>query len=175
MGRVRKVSRARLRQREKDQGVPELLQWLAGMDAALETFFAVDVPDMPAEPFTAAGLDHAERALMARFSSAETLLAIGNAEVVDRFQRFLGETFIRSGFGGRWVNVRITDDDTDVLFCRRGFEPVICHRFTPAFLDVGSLVLGAAEGRTVHEWSWVYGNCAVDHEDWVARGRPKIS
>ncbi|MFJ2666242.1 hypothetical protein ACIO14_18015 [Nocardia fluminea] len=175
MGRVRKVSKARLRQREKDQSAVEWLEWLAGMDAALGTFFAVDVPDMPVEPFTAAGLDHAERALMDKFSSAEMLLAIENAGVADRFQRFLGEAFIRSGFGGRWLNVRITDDDTDVFFRRRGFEPVICQPFTSAFLDVGSLVLGAVEVRTGHEWSWVYGNCVVDYEDWVAEGRPKIS
>ncbi|MGW6702083.1 hypothetical protein [Nocardia sp. NPDC055049] len=145
------------------------------MDAALETFFAVDVPDMSVEPFTAAGLDHAERALVDRFSSVEPLLAVDNAGVVDRFQRFLGETFIRSGLGGHWKNVRITDDDTDVVFRRRGFEPVVCHPFTPAFLDVGSLVLGAVEARTFHEWSWVYGNCVVDYGNWVAEGRPSIS
>ncbi|MFE5475155.1 hypothetical protein ACFQ9R_05595 [Nocardia sp. NPDC056541] len=151
------------------------MEWLAEMDAALETFFAADVPDMPVEPFTAAGLDHAERALTDRFSTAEPLLEIDNAGVTDRFQRFLGETFIRSGFGGRWMNVRIIDDDSDVFFCRRGFEPVIHQPFTPAFLDVGSLVLGAVQARTAHEWSWVYGNCVKDYESWVAEGQPNTS
>lgn len=86
MGSVRKLSKARLRQREKDQQDPAWLAWLAEMDESLETFLAVDVPDMPADPFTTAGLAHAERSLMAMFPSADALLEPESYEVVDRFQ-----------------------------------------------------------------------------------------
>ncbi|MEC3955808.1 hypothetical protein VMT65_22435 [Nocardia sp. CDC153] len=175
MGSYRKLSKARLRQREKDQHDPRWLAWLAEMDGALETFFSVDVPDMPADPFTAAGLTHAEQSLMARFSSADPLLEPENAEVADRFQRYLGETFIRSGFEGRWMNVRISDDrDTNVFFDRRGFEPVVSEPFNAVFIDVVSLILTAAHRRTGEEWTWVYGHSANDYAVWVAKGRPEL-
>ncbi|MFE5475156.1 hypothetical protein ACFQ9R_05600 [Nocardia sp. NPDC056541] len=176
MGGFRKWTKAELEQREKDQHNPEWLAWLADMDAGLETFFAVDVRDMPVEPFTAAGLDHAEQALLHRFSSSDSLLDVKNAGMVDRFHRYLGETFIKSGFEGRWMNVRITSGrGTGVFFDRRGFEPVVREPFTDSYLEVVMLALAAVERRTGHEWSWVYRNAEEDYAEWVDNGRPNIS
>ncbi|WP_405134011.1 hypothetical protein [Nocardia sp. NBC_01388] len=168
------MSKARLRQREQDQQDPAWLAWLAEMDGALETFFAVDVPGMPTDPFTAAGLAHAEQALMAMFESADPLLEPENAAVADRFQRYVGETFVRS-FESRWMNVRISENrDTDVFFGRRGFEPVVIRPFQDSFVDVVSMVLTAAHIRTGEEWTWIYGNSVEDHAEWLSRGRPPL-
>jgi hypothetical protein len=175
MGSYRKLSKARLRQREKDQQDPAWLAWLAEMDNALDTFFAVDVPDMPADPFTAAGLAHAEQALMAMFESVDVLLDPENAAVVDRFQRYVGEVFIRSGFEGHWMNVRVTaGGDADVFFDRRRIAPVVSEPFDEVFIDVVMMLGMATHRRTGTEWTWVYGHSADDYAEWVAQGRPAL-
>ncbi|WP_297613648.1 hypothetical protein [Nocardia sp.] len=168
------MSRAALRQREKDQHDPAWLTWLSEMDGALETYFAVDAPDMPGDPFTAVGLAHAERVFMAMFSAVDPLFEPEHAAVVDRFQRYVGETFVRS-FDGRWMNVRISESrDTDVFFDRRGFEPVVLTPFQDSFIDVVSMVLTAVHCRAGGEWAWIYGNSAQDYAEWRAPGQPRI-
>lgn len=174
MGGYRKLNKAELRQRAADQLNPEWLAWRMGMDEPLQRFFTVDVPDMPADPFSSAGLAHAEHALIAMFASADPLLELENAAVADRFQRYVGEAFARS-FEGQWMNVRVSDDpDSGVFFDRRGFAPAVYRPFNGAFVDVVSMVLMAAHRRTGQEWTFVYGHSASDHVKWVAKGRKPL-
>lgn len=175
MGSFRKLTKAQQRQRDKDQQNPAWLAWLAEMDDALETFLAVDVPDMPADPFTAAGLAHAEQVLMTMFPSAGSWLEPENAAIVDRFQRYVGETFIRSGFEGRWMNVRVTEGRiSSVFFDRRGFAPVVLEPFRTVFIDLMSMLAIAVDRRTGKEWMRVYGYSEQGYAEWVAKGRKPL-
>ncbi|MEV0771720.1 hypothetical protein [Nocardia salmonicida] len=138
------------------------------MDAALEIFFAVDMPDMPDDPFSMEGVTRTEQAAMARFSSAEAVLEPENATVADRFHRYIGEAFVRS-FEGRWMNVQVTGEPgEDRSFHGRGFSPVVREPFTESYTDVASMLFMAVCRRTGHEWSSIYAYSEEDHAAWQA-------
>ncbi|MEU8901298.1 hypothetical protein AB0C65_35895 [Nocardia sp. NPDC048505] len=104
MGSVRKWTKAEHDRHEADQHSTEWLEWVAPQrfTEQLNRFFAETVPDMPEDPYTVEGLDHAEAAwLELRPVGAPTPSEL---DVLDQFIRYIGETYRRT-LGGEWVNL----------------------------------------------------------------------
>ena len=84
---------------------PEWLEWLAGMESGLETFFTQIVPNMPDDPWTEEGMRVAEAAALEYFpdkDSANARKTPENLQVIDSFVRYLGEVSVRC-FEGVWM------------------------------------------------------------------------
>ncbi|MFE7745348.1 hypothetical protein [Nocardia sp. NPDC057455] len=167
------MSKAELREHERNQHAPEFLEWLAGGDAALATFFAENAPEIGAlaDPWTREGLRLLGANLRARFGDAlEALKDPANRETVDRYRRYLGEVYCRT-VEAEWRNVP-SNGPGDPMW------PVLAFSFRALYLDPRSQLYGAfrksTKKLTVHpdgEIAWVYGNAVEDYVEWVAAGR----
>lgn len=169
MGGDRPYTAAELRQREKNQQNPAWLAWLGGMDDALERFLTVDVADMPTDPWSMDGLGHAEQAALIIFPSMDSVLAPENRELADRFQRFIGETYVRR-FEGEWMNVPGNSDHM-----ARGFEPAVRQPFSDMYLTVVTQLTAAMHRRSGNQWARVYSRSAATYAEWQAGGRLPLS
>lgn len=159
-----------LKRQAREQQQPEYLKWLAGMDAAIEHFLSHDVPEMPADPWSAEGLRVAEQAALRAFPSMDAVDAPENAELADRFRRYLGEVWVRK-FEGRWVNVPAGRQD----YYGGTFEPAIAAPDNPNYLFVVPRLNSAVHDRTGVSWSDIYRYSEVDYSKWVLAGRPDIN
>lgn len=168
MGGDRPYTTAELRQREKDQQDPAWLAWLDAMPDALDEFLTVDVPDMPADPWTAEGLLHAEQASLAYFPSMKSVDEPSNRARADRTSRYLGEVF-RRNFEGTWRNV------PELYGIYEGFTPAVEEPYVEHYLDVVTMLTASLDSRTGRDWATVFGYAQEDHADWVAAGRPDIA
>lgn len=166
MGRDREYTKAELAQQAKDQQDPRWLAWLADMDTQLGKFFTDTVPDMPANPWTAEGLAHAEAAALTIFpeSGAEDLPE--NRDVSDQFHRFIGETF-RRNFEGEWRNVPSLGGGQPL----HGFGPVVLEPYVEMYLDVIPIFSTALFRRSGNELSFVFERSADRYRSWVDGGR----
>ncbi|WP_433662065.1 hypothetical protein ACQPW1_07890 [Nocardia sp. CA-128927] len=161
MGRDRKYTKAELRQREKDQEDQNWLAWLADMDVQIHKFFTETVPDLPENPWTAEGLQHAEAAALKLFPDWETVPLPENRDVADQFSRYVGEVF-RRNFEGIWRNEPSFDSRRNPL----GFGPVIHTPENPEYLDVVNLLTAAMHRRTGNEWSRIFGYSTDGFAKW---------
>lgn len=162
-------TRAELRQRAKDQENPAWLSWLAAMPAALEEFVGKDVPNMPADPWSADGLRRAESRALDVFQTGDAVMLPENRELVDRFHRYVGQVFVRR-FEGTWLNILDNPDYLD-----RGFEPVVQIPFTDMHFAVVPQLTAAMSRRTGEHWARIYGYSEEDYAAWQAAGRPPLA
>jgi hypothetical protein len=160
MGGDLEYTKTDLRQIERDQQDPKFLEWLAGMDDGLATFFADDVPDMPENPFSAEGLRHAEEVAIRWFWRRNPIDREWPEREL-RFQRFVGETLIRS-FEGRWKYIDMRG---------HGHFPVVSLPSNPLYYELDLLVDQAVTKKSGEAWARIFGYAAEDHADWVAAGR----
>lgn len=177
MGDVHRLTKAGLRQFEVDQQDPVFLDWLAGMDAALDRFLTEDAPQVGAlhEPWSAEGLRLAASRERLIFADPNSALLPENADMMDRFARFIGEVFVRN-FDGSWYNVPGNGPD-DVQFW-----PVVGGYATLGYVEpVAQARAAIAEGRVKRAptWPegvlvWMFGNMRRDHEAWMSAGRPSV-
>lgn len=129
--------------------------WLAMNDYLLDCeFLAGDVPNLPDDPYTEAGLRAAEAEALRRFPDSETALAQHNRAMYDKFVRFIGEVFVRS-LGGQWTNKAPHDSGKAYLGVKMPWddEP----------LTIPTLFTSALARRTGEQWAFVYRNM---REDW---------
>ena len=140
----------------RDEG---FTSWLAMNDYLLDCeFLAGDVPGMPDDPYTVAGLRAAEAEALRRFASVSEMLAADNRAMLDKFVRYVGETFVR--LGGEWTNKPLVDNG----------KPYVGVRFPwrEHTLEVPTLVTSAAARRTGDRWARVY-VMAQEDRDAAAR------
>ncbi|GAB2675845.1 hypothetical protein [Nocardia goodfellowii] len=161
MAKDRPYTEAERRQRALFQQAPVWIEWLAAMDEQRARFFSETVPDMPADPWSPEGLDHAEAAALRRFPDMESVELPKNRDIADQFHRYVGETF-RRNFGGKWYNVPSFDDEQR----SRGFGPIIRDEFSAEYLDVITLLTASMHRRTGSEWSRIFGFVAQEYAAW---------
>ncbi|WP_433759572.1 hypothetical protein [Nocardia sp. CA-135398] len=77
------------------------LDWMSDKHARLKTFFSHDVPAMPTDRHSAAGLRTAEHALLTRFPSLAE--EAPDDDTLMGFGCYLGEVFVES-LDGYWIN-----------------------------------------------------------------------
>ncbi|MBF6363095.1 hypothetical protein [Nocardia farcinica] len=169
MGEDLGVTGAERRQMEADQQDPRWLAWLSEMDGAVTRFLSETVPDMPENPWSAAGLRRAEATALELFPTPESVELPENRHVADGFFRFVGEVF-RRAFEGRWQNVPDYDDEQR----SHGFGPVVDRPFSENYLDVIPLLTTAVARRTGQLWASIFGYSLEDYEAWKAAGRPPL-
>ncbi|MGW4848903.1 hypothetical protein [Nocardia brasiliensis] len=172
MGDFRPYTQAELKQIERDQNDPKWLEWVApeNMNAQLDAFLNETVPDMPDDPWSAQGLDHAERAALSIFPTVDSTLVPENRAVADQFHRFIGEVF-RRNFEGVWRNVPSFDDAKR----SRGFGPVIRRPFAEFYLGVVPALTTAIDRKTSTTWAQGFRYSEEDYRVWVEAGRPVLS
>lgn len=175
MGSIRKMSKAELRQREKDQQDPRWLAWLAGIDADLERFFVEDAPEIAAlpDPWTREGLRLAVQAARRIFGTSQAIYLPEFEPTVDRFVRFYGELY-RRAFGGRWANIPANAHRDVEIFpvvagppCLGFMEPLpqLAQSFTRM---ISKREPAHADGEPV----WVFDNWTRTYQRWLEVGRP---
>ncbi|MEV6323093.1 hypothetical protein AB0M45_18125 [Nocardia sp. NPDC051787] len=172
---VRKASNAELRRREKHQRNPAYVEWLGRMDAEIIRFFAEDAPAVGAlkNPWTEDGLRIATETARSMFPDYRAVLEPQNADVVERFGRYVGEVFVRA-FEGRWWNVPENGPDNAPFWACVGNVASIAY--LEPFVHVKAAV---AEGRVkdvpVHPGGtlvWLWGNWRESYDEWIAAGHP---
>jgi hypothetical protein len=153
-------TQAELRQRELDQQNPQFLAWLSRMDDELALFFERDVPDMPADPFTEEGLRRAEAAAIRLFWH-RTPEDGPFAYRKERFERFIGEVFVRKVEGKwMWINVSV-----------HGHAPVVSRPATPLYLEPDGQLSQSLTEKCTDGWTFVFRNSVESYEAWKAAGR----
>jgi hypothetical protein len=130
--------------------------WLSGNDHLLDEFVSADLPDLPAEAFTEAGLRSAENAALDRFADPDEALSEANRELYDKFVRFIGETFVRS-LGGRWTNKPLLDDGSAYLG--------VLFPWSAEPLTIPTLFTSALARRTGQQWAFVHRNMREDRDN----------
>lgn len=175
MGSISKMTKAELRQRERDQQAPEYLEWLSRRDADLERFLTEDVPEIGAldNPWSAAGLQLAGEAARSIFGATAALSQPEHLPTVDRFTRYIGEVYVRT-LEGEWRN------DPDIR-TERDMRPVISEPYRNMYLDPDQQLWLAFVKATEKEplphqgmLVWVFENSKNNYEDWTEAGRPSF-
>ncbi|MGV9680053.1 hypothetical protein ACWDSJ_32635 [Nocardia sp. NPDC003482] len=170
MGDFRPYTKAELEQIERDQQDPKWLEWISSelMESQLRTFLTETLPDMPGNPWSAEGLDRAERAALERFTSITNVDLPQNSGIADQFTRFIGEVFVRN-FEGEWFNVPDYHGDR-----YSGFGPVVREDWTEAYLDVANLITAAVHRKIGTYWSGIFARSEQTYKSWVRAGRPPL-
>ncbi|AKU17292.1 hypothetical protein [Luteipulveratus mongoliensis] len=164
MGRFEEYTPAELEQRERDQQDPVFVAWLAAMYDELALFFEKDVPDMPADPWTVEGLRHAEQAALRWYWDREPGDLSWRREREKRFQRYLGEVFVRNFEGSwRWIAMRPQKSSDK--------EPVIDEPAMGSYFEVARHVGAAMSERTGEKWARLFGRAQKNYDAWVEAGR----
>ncbi|WP_280410565.1 hypothetical protein [Nocardia asiatica] len=175
MGSIRKMTKAELRQRDRDQENAAFLKWLARMDAEVARFLTEDMPAVGAleNPWSKEGLQVATATARAMFPDYRDVLEPQNADLMERFGRYVGEVFVRA-FGGRWVNVPDNGPADAPFFACVGnvasiayLEPFV-HAKAVVAEGKAKRVPAYPEGVLV----WLWGNAQEDYDEWNAAGRP---
>ncbi len=175
MGSIRKMTKAELRQRDRDQENPAFLAWVARMDAELEVFFAEDAPEVAAldDPWTREGLRLATLAARRQFSDYKPIFSPEHRPRAERFMRFFGELY-RHQFGGRWANVP-GNTTREVEFFPVFEGPVPIGYLDPEAQVIGAFVLMIGKRTPAHpdgQPVWVLDNMTRRVERWIEVGRP---
>jgi hypothetical protein len=138
---------AKLSQAERDEG---FRAWLAMSDYLLDCeFLAGDVPDMPADPFTEAGLITAENNAIDRYANSAEAMNDQNREMSDKFMRFIGEVFVHQ-LGGTWTNKPLHDDGSAYIGIK--------FPWRDETLTIPTLYTSALARRTGQQWAKVLTN-----------------
>lgn len=148
------------------QDDPGWRQWLSDQEIGLAHFFTNVVPDMPEQPYSREGLEHAEVAALRIFpdaASANPDRTPENNVTIDPFQRFIGEVFLRC-FEGRWIHA-------DAV-AGYGPEPSVELPFSDVPIVVRPLLISIAERRRGGELTWVFDRQLEIHQQWVGHDRP---
>ncbi|PXX66443.1 hypothetical protein DFR70_103191 [Nocardia tenerifensis] len=171
MGGFRPYTKAELEQIERDQQDPKWLEWLApeNMNAQLDAFLNETVPDMSDNPWSAGGLDQAERYILDHFHDMDEVDRPQNATVADQLSRFIGEVF-RRNFEGAWFNVPSMGGDR-----YKDFGPVIRHEWTDVYLDTGNLITATVDRQWGDYLSGIFSNSLETYREWVTAGRPPMA
>lgn len=176
MGSIRKMTKAELRQQERDQQAPEYLQWLGRRDADLERFLTEDVPEIGAldNPWSAAGLQLAGEAARSIFGESAALSQPEHLPAVDRFTRYIGEVYVRC-FEGEWQNAASLDSPNPDM------SPQVMTQPGKAYLDPHQQLWLAFVKATKKEplppqgmLVWVFENLMWKYRDWTEAGRPSF-
>ena len=88
---------------------PAWLAWLADMDAVVTQFVSTEFSGADIDPFTSEGLILAEARALDRWANIAEFKDPSNADLADKYIRYLGEVFVRN-FGARWVNIMYPTD-----------------------------------------------------------------
>ncbi|RCK70245.1 hypothetical protein DT076_06150 [Desertihabitans brevis] len=145
---------------------PVWQEWLAGMEAGLDRFFAEVVPDMPADRFGLEGVRHAEAAALRIFpdmDAANPRTSPQDAGTIDAFHRYLGEVFVRN-FEGRWRYADVSDT--------YGRLPVVELPYDLEPVTLLTLLTSVVGRRTGEELSTTFGYQQETYGQWVEAGRP---
>ncbi|MGF6888567.1 hypothetical protein ABIA39_007912 [Nocardia sp. GAS34] len=152
-----------------DQDDPDWLAWVApaAMDTQLAQLYTETIPDMPNDPWSADGLDRAERYLLDTFPDSDTIDRRENLDIADQLTRFIGEVFARH-FEGTWRNTP--------GICRRypHFGPVVEQKWMAMSLDAGNLVTTTLDKRWGNNLSTIFSNVMQTYTAWIAAGRPSL-
>ncbi|WP_330229025.1 hypothetical protein OHA40_23400 [Nocardia sp. NBC_00508] len=159
----RPYTAAELERIAADQQDPHWMEWLSHMSERIDQFLNVTVPDMPDNPWSDEGLNHAEAAALRIFPTMESVDLPENRDISDQFHSYIGEVF-RRNFEGEWRNVPDYDDDDHP----KGFGPVIRLPYNPEYLAVFQLLTATMFRRTGSQWSRIFGYQAEDYETWKA-------
>lgn len=137
----------------RDEG---FASWLAMNDYLLDCeLLAGDVPGMPDDPYTEEGLRVAEADALRRFSSVAELVAPTNRDMLDKFVRYVGQTFVR-GLGGQWTNRPLVDTGRAYVG--------ISFPWREHTLEIPTLVTSAIARRTGDRWARVYTMAQEDRD-----------
>ena len=144
---------------------PTFLTWLADMDRELDILFTQDAPGMPDDPYTVEGLRHAEQAALGWYW-ADDPMDLDWPERADRFQRYIGEMFIRH-LEGRW----------EYAGTRRGdkMEPVIWTPFVDDYYRPSRLLDAAKSKKSGDRLETMYGYAQKRYRTWVTYGRMPLA
>ncbi|MEU4310994.1 hypothetical protein [Nocardia sp. NPDC024068] len=153
---------------ERAQQDPAYLAWIEAMDDELGRFLAEDAPDLGAlaDPYTTDGLAACEDVIRDRFGSVHAIDDPGNAQLVDRFTRFIGEVH-RRATEGWWVNAAHMREGGPVW-------PQILRPFSTWALDPREQIAGAfiTDPQQPTQLVWVLNNMLTEYTRWVGYGRP---
>ncbi|MFR9773061.1 hypothetical protein [Nocardia sp. SC052] len=178
MGSIRKMTKAQLRQQDLDQENPAFLAWLARMDEEVERFFTEDAPAVGAleNRWTQEGLRIAAETARAMWPDYRAVLEPENADVVDRFGRYVGEVFVHA-FEGSWRNVPGNGPDDVPFFACVGNIASIAY-LEPFSVFKAAVAEGRAKNVPLHPGGtlvWLWGNARENYDQWVAAGQPSAS
>ncbi|MGW1742418.1 hypothetical protein ACWCPQ_26835 [Nocardia sp. NPDC001965] len=155
---------------ERAQQDPAYLAWLEAMDGELHRFLTEDAPAVGAldSPYSAEGLALCERAIRERFGGTQAISAPENAELADRFGRYIGEVH-RRATEARWVNA-------GHMYEGRASFPQLLFPFSPWAFDAGEQIGGAfvKKPQQPTQLVWVLGNMVEEYERWLEFGRPTV-
>ncbi|MEU9516810.1 hypothetical protein [Micromonospora sp. NPDC048169] len=155
---------------ERAQQDPAYLAWLDAMDSELRRFLTEDAPAVGEldEPYSAEGLALCEQAIRDRFQTFPAVDAPENADLADRFTRYIGEVH-RRATEARWANAAHVVEGS-------GPQPQLIFPFSPWAFDPREQIRGAfiQNPQPPSELVWVLGNMTEDYERWVDFGRPTV-
>jgi hypothetical protein len=171
MGDFRPYTKAELEQIGRDQQDPKWLEWLKpeNMNTQIDAFLNETVPDMPDDPWTAQGLDRAERYILDSFPEMDDVDRPENSTVADQLSRYIGEVF-RRNFEGTWFNAlsmggaRYPD-----------FGPVIRYKWTDVYLDTGNLITATVDRQWGDYLPGIFSRSLETYQKWVNAGRPPMA
>ncbi|MFD4406986.1 hypothetical protein ACFWPH_29890 [Nocardia sp. NPDC058499] len=153
---------------ESAQQDPEYLAWLEAMDSALDRFVTEDAPAVGKldDPYTAEGLALCEHAVRDRFGRGQAIADPANAEMADRFTRYIGEVH-RRATEAEWIN-------TAHVYEGHGSRPKIQFPFSEYAFNPRDQIGGAfrKDPQPPSELVWVLNNMIRDYTRWVGFGRP---
>ncbi|WP_280457946.1 hypothetical protein [Nocardia carnea] len=155
---------------ERAQQDPEYLAWLEVMDSELNRFLAEDAPEIGKldDSYTAERQALCEQAIRDRFGRGQAIADPVNAEMADRFTRYIGEVH-RRATEARWVNAGRMSEGAAIRpqllfpFSEYSFDP--CEQIGSAF---------AADPQLPSELVWVLNNMLEEHTRRVGFGRPSV-
>ncbi len=170
MSKTQRNIKAELEQRQRDQEAPKWLEWVNPdlMNTQVSKLLTETIPDMPDDPWSAAGLDRVEREILERFDTVPDVDTTDNREIADQITRFIGEVF-RRNFEGEWCNVpdmggkRYPD-----------FGPVIQREWTDMYLGTANLVTATVDRQWGDYLSEIFVRNTESYEEWVQAGRPPL-
>jgi len=138
------------------------IEWLGQHAGILEQLYTFDTPDLPADRYSAAGLEAAECALHQRFPCVSDALL--HHEVLDRFARYLGEVFVQS-LDGCWVNDP---------FPGPSLRPAIRFPYNGIRLCVYEQVVLSLCFRTGRRWSAMHADLSQQCAMWWESGHDTL-
>ena len=132
---------------------PGFEHWLAMMDHVVEDdFLTFDLDGMPDDPYTEEGLRIAEAAALHQFPDRASVTDPHNAELADKYIRFVGQAFVR-GLGLTWTDEPPFEGDPPTMSI---VVPPIADGLGPIPVSVPSLLLAAIKRRTGEEWAFMF-------------------
>ncbi|WP_433195824.1 hypothetical protein ACQP1G_42470 [Nocardia sp. CA-107356] len=144
----------------EDQLDTAWLDWMSDKHTRLNTFFSHDVPAMPEDRHSTAGLRTAEHALLTRFATFAD--AAPGDDTLARFGCYLGEVFVES-LDGYWINEPFPNPAVPRATVR--FE------YTDVRLCVHEHVVLALHHRSGSHWQHMHAVLSAQCAAWWESGR----